>query len=158
MKKVSFVVMIAIAMIAGLVTESTAASGRRFYVTQNSVYDGAEALQACADGFHMASIWEILDVSNLRYDRTRGFTTTDSGFGPPSGVFGWVRTGWTPDVIPSAGIANCDAWRSNNHGFHGTMIELPIDWENISLGIEIGSWHAGPAACDFETRVWCVQN
>jgi hypothetical protein len=126
-------------------------------VTQNSVYDGAEALQACADGFHMASIWEILDVSNLRYDTTRGFITTDSGFGPPSGVFGWVRTGWTPEV-GSTGSANCDAWRSNNPGYSGTAIELPNDWENISLGIEIGSWIAGTMQCDTEAGVWCVQN
>jgi hypothetical protein len=158
-KKLSFIVLVTLATMTFVFTEPVgAAAGRKFYVTKNSISDGSHALQACAPGFHMASIWEILEVSNLRYDRALGFTTADSGFGPPSGVFGWVRTGWTPDVASTPGIGNCDAWRSNNPAHHGTLIELPNDWENISLGIEIGSWHAGPSTCDFETRVWCVQN
>ena len=135
---------------------ANAAPGRRFYLTKHSV-DGSGALQACVPGFHMASLWEIYDVSNVRYDRVLGFTLTDSGFGPPAGAFGWVRTGTHPDVS-TTGIANCNVWTSNNPGFEGTLIELPIDWENIDLGNPIGSWHAGTGDCAAEAQVWCVQN
>jgi hypothetical protein len=156
MKRTLLFVLFVLAL-AVFTDSAIAASGKRFYVTQNSDFDGSQALQACATGFHMASLWEIYEVTELRYDRTLGFQNADSGFGPPSGVFGWVRTGWTPEV-GGTGTANCDVWRSNNSGFSGTMIELPIDWENIELGNEIGSWHSGTAQCDFKTRVWCVQN
>ena len=40
----------------------------------------------------MASLGEIHDTSNLRYDTDLGLTLADSGFGPPI-VFGWIRTG-----------------------------------------------------------------
>jgi len=137
--------------------DANAAAGRKFYLTKGS-FDGAHALQACVSGFHMASLWEIYDVSNVRYDRTLGYLTTDSGFGPPAASFGWVRTGNTPDVASTPGIGNCSVWTSNNPSYHGTLIELPIDWANVELGVQIGSWSAGTADCGFETRVWCVQN
>jgi hypothetical protein len=56
---------------------------RKFYLTRTT-HTGAEALSACAGGYYMASMWEIHDPSNLRYDTELGFTRGDSGFGPPS--------------------------------------------------------------------------
>jgi hypothetical protein len=65
---------------------------RKFYLTQDG-YDGSQALSACAQGYHMASLWEILDPSNLSYDTSLGATVADSGSGPPNGS-GWIRTGF----------------------------------------------------------------
>ena len=41
----------------------------KFFLTPGT-YNGAQAIQSCNPGFHMASLSEIYDVSNLRYDRT----------------------------------------------------------------------------------------
>jgi hypothetical protein len=65
---------------------------RKFYLTQTR-HVGNEVLAVCAAGYHMASLWEIFDPSNLRYDTQLGFTLEDSGFGPPSFEGGWIRTG-----------------------------------------------------------------
>src|SRR5207245_10636606 len=56
---------------------------RRFYLTNES-FQGNQAITACASGYHMASRFEILDVSVLQYDTGKGLTTDDSGAGPPS--------------------------------------------------------------------------
>jgi hypothetical protein len=61
----------------------------------------------------MASMWEISDPSNLRYDTQLGVTTADSGFGPPAGTsfvafFGWVRTG--DEVLPSFAAVLVARW------------------------------------------------
>jgi hypothetical protein len=50
---------------------------RKFYVTKTT-HSGAQALSACAEGYHMASLREIFDTSNLRYDTELGGTTDDS--------------------------------------------------------------------------------
>ena len=55
---------------------------RSFYLTKTT-HTGAQALAACAEGYHMASLWEILNPSNLRYDTELGVVVGDSGFGPP---------------------------------------------------------------------------
>src|SRR5262245_60366073 len=62
----------------------------KFYLTKDG-FQGNAVLTACDAGFHMASLWEIHDPSNLQYD-TRGFTLADAGSGPPA-VLGWIRTG-----------------------------------------------------------------
>jgi hypothetical protein len=80
-------------------------------LTKNSA-DGSQALTACAAGFHMASLWEIFDPSNLQYDGTLGRTNDDSGFGPPTADFflngGWVRTGFGSSATGAVGETNCN--------------------------------------------------
>ena len=56
---------------------------KAYYLTQTT-HNGGQARSACAAGYHMASLWEILDTSNLRYNTELGFTQEDSGFGPPT--------------------------------------------------------------------------
>ena len=87
---------------------------RKFYLTRTE-HDGAHALTACAGGYHMASLWEIFDTSNLRYDTELGFTRDDSGFGPPIAQ-GWIRTGYIASGFGPPGLINCKAWTSANHG------------------------------------------
>jgi hypothetical protein len=79
-----------------IVSAEAAKGPRKFYLTQDK-FNGSEALTACAEGYHMASLWDIFDISNLNYDTTLGLTYDDSGSAPPSDN-GWIRTG-----VPSNG-------------------------------------------------------
>ena len=80
MKKIASLLII---ILIAAASTASAEKARKFYLTQTG-FTGSQALTACANGYHMASLWEILDPSNLRYNTTLGFTTQDSGFGPPS--------------------------------------------------------------------------
>ena len=125
-------------------------SRRSYYLTQTT-HTGSQALSACGEGYHMASLWEIFDTSNLRYDTALGFTRDDSGFGPPIAV-GFVRTGRDG---PSG--ENCNAWTSDSGSEHGTGVSLaPGPWNGDAL--VVSPWQAGLAACVFPIRVWCVQD
>jgi hypothetical protein len=122
---------------------------KHFYLTKSSV-DGLGVLTACTTGFHTASLWEILDPSNLRYDTVLGFTTDDSGSGPPAAVSGWIRTGSAAADSGSAGV-NCNAY-TNNTG-EGTIVEL--DWGETSGSFP---WASADEGCNLTRHVWCVQN
>ena len=64
---------------------------RQYYLTVIGYYP-TQILTACADGYHFASLWEILNISKLQYNNSLGFNSTDSGSGPNT-TSGWVRTG-----------------------------------------------------------------
>jgi hypothetical protein len=137
---------------------------RKFYLTQGQ-YDGSQALSACASGYHMASLWEIFDPSNLSYDTSLGVTTDDSGSGPPNGS-GWIRTGFLASnginadgTVQVAGAANCQAWTSASSEARGTTALLPVygTIENGDVTV-ISPWVARTATCSARPRVWCVQD
>jgi hypothetical protein len=113
------------------------------------MHAGNQALTACAAGFHMASLWEIYDPSNLKYDTTLGLVHADSGSGPPSGAFnagqGWIRTG-APGASNVPGVANCQAWSTTSG--QGTRASL------TAIG---GPWAVIEDPCAGESRVWCVE-
>jgi hypothetical protein len=90
-----------IILLIGVAIDADAKKARKFYLTKTE-FTGSQPLTACAKKFHMASMWEIFDVSTLRYDTENGFTLDDSGSGPPTNFFGWVRTGFSSNnVSPS---------------------------------------------------------
>lgn len=129
-------------------------SGRHVYLTRTA-YLPTQAVVACADGYHMASLWEILDTSSLVYDAAHpdAMTRDDSGQGPPSFTSGWVRTGQDGGVaIP--GQANCLNWSVQFNYYSGTVIRLSHDWPGVPANI--GSWVATTIPCDQPTYVWCV--
>jgi hypothetical protein len=129
-------------------------SGSRFYLT-GTEYPANEALTACASGYHMASLWEILDVSNLVYGHPAAHVRADSGQGPPSDAYGWVRTGYIASTSDTAGTGNCSNWTSTSNADRGTSIGLSRYW--VTAPGDIGPWDATFAACDsVEQRVWCV--
>ena len=124
---------------------------RKFYLTRTT-HTGAEALSACAGGYYMASMWEIHDPSNLRYDTELGFTRGDSGFGPPSqspggfsgeNAYGWIRTGWEASTVSLPGAGNCDAWtRADISGdVNGTVVSLNNRWDSSGVRV-IGPWNS----------------
>jgi hypothetical protein len=134
-----------------------AASGSRFYLTDAShPTDGA--LTACASGYHMASLWEILDVSNLSYayDHPDAHVKADSGNGPPSGWNGWVRTGRFASTGSSAGTGNCNNWTSTSSGDSAASVKLTTNWETPPD--DISTWNATSFTCNFVGPVWCVED
>jgi hypothetical protein len=128
---------------------------RKYYLTRRG-FQGDEVLTACAPGYHMASLWEILDPSNLKYNTDLGRTRADSGTGPPARE-GWVRTGWDSEgstYIP--GQDNCFAWTTNANTALGTIVVLSFNW---TAGInDIQGWTVMSAFCDKFVDVWCVED
>lgn len=141
-------------------TVSVADAGpKKFYLTQSGA-NGSQALTACDGGYHMASIWEILDPSNLKYDTNRGRTLGDSGSGPPTegAGLGWIRAGEDAAVGPAGpGFANCNAWTSNNGADVGTVVGLKSALDAASLGV-INPWRSQTEECSEGHPVWCVKD
>jgi len=140
-------------------TSST--SMREYYLTKD-IYDGGNAdgsngngAGICAEGFHFASLWEILEPSKLKYNTTLGLTTADSGQGPPTFWGGWVRTGYNGNISNTVGQGNCNAWDSSNNDHWGTWINLPRDW---TTGQDIHVWEANIARCSQYSNVWCISD
>ena len=133
---------------------ATSAGMPGYYLTRDPAPNGLQALTACAPGYHMASLWEILDPSQLRYDVDLGAARDDSGHGPPSFLEGLIRTGYNGNTNLTAGQANCDHWQSNDPGHYGTYAQLPESWV---AGQDIHVWQVGLTSCASAARVWCVQ-
>ena len=138
---------------------------RGYYVTQGTTgIDGSHALKGCAAGYHMASMYEIADTTSLTYRKVLGFNQDDSGFGPPWGVFGWVRTGNVSNNggspgLSSGGESNCNNWTSNSSTDYGTMMLILQPMNNLSQPhYSMGPWVVVADACNFSAFVWCVQN
>ncbi len=151
----------------GLVHEPAAASDlqatyespsglRKFYLT-DAEYDGnnADGASVCAESYHFASLWEILDISNLEYNQDLGATNDDSGYGPPSSIGGWIRTGYSENNDGNPGKANCTNW-STTLG-DGTTVKLVPDWVVSSIK-DIQVWDVENYPCSSSGYVWCVEN
>jgi hypothetical protein len=121
------------------------AHGKFYYLTEG-VYQGDEVLEACADGYHLASVWELLDVSDLTYNRHLGISTPDSGYGPPAGYHpGWLRRGDLAD--------NCEGWSSIEPETMGLVGWL--DYSDLETG---NGWVRQPIDCGDTAHVWCVSD
>jgi hypothetical protein len=136
------------------------ASMRQFYLSGAAVPDATHALTACAPGYHMASLWEILDPSNLRYNTILGATAPDGGQGPPvwlaTDYHGWVRTGNIASTLDIAGLANCEVWTSDDGDHWGTTATLPTYWGVDMEDLHV--WDVSKWPCSASLRVWCVED
>jgi hypothetical protein len=139
-----------------------ASSGMRQYYLTTTSYNGADAdgtdgngAGVCAEGYHFASLWEILDPSNLKYNTDLGYTWEDSGQGPPTSTLGWVRTGYGSSTSSTAGQGNCNAWTSSESSHYGTRAFLPPSWTAVQ---DIHVWTVWTFGCDFGFQVWCVED
>jgi hypothetical protein len=129
---------------------------KSYYLTQ-TIHTGSQALTACAEGYHMASLWEIFDTSNLRYNTELGFNNPDSGFGPPAGISGWIRTGYVDTDFNFPGAGNCNAWTSASFADFGTDAALPIVWDSLNVTV-ITPWISGTTTCNSNIKLWCMQD
>ena len=135
--------------------------GQRRYYLSTTTTDGAGALTGCATGFHMASLWEVYNLSLLRYDTTLGATRADSGSGPPTAMEGWMRTGSTSSTLSSGvpGADNCTSWTSASASREGTWMSLTGAWSGtFSLPTNVSPWEGQTSTCDTLKAVWCVEN
>lgn len=154
---------------------------RQYYVTRD-YYDGSEAINACAPGFHMASIWEILDPSNLSYNSELGdWSQFDGGEGQPpayiwiGAVFpagGWIRTGYLRSYSADPGMANCFGWTTNAVTIDldnspnvppvititpkGSTAHLRWEWDGEPSPFE--AWEVSATECHLSRPVWCVED
>jgi len=127
---------------------------RQFYL--GGAVGGAGVKTACASGYHAAALWEIADPSNLKYNTTHGLPAQDSGSGPPTIYWGWVRTGYANDTSNTPGHANCNSWITSNYNVNGTIAKLPDNW---TAGTEdLGVWVLDIAECSYIAHVWCIQD
>ena len=129
---------------------------RRYYLTRNGTFDGAQALTACDAGFHFASFAETRDLSQLSYDLTRGLTAQDAGAGPPSVLGGWLRTGQSAVAVDIPGRANCNVWTSNAGSDHGSIAFVNFLWGGV--GQTTDSFLFVTYTCDMPQRVWCIED
>jgi hypothetical protein len=129
--------------------------GRHFYLTAAN-YATNRVRTACASGYHMASLWELYDVSNLVYDygHPAAYTKADSGYGPPSYWYGWVRTGYDSSSSSTTGTGNCNNWSNTSSSVYGVSVRLSRTWETASG--DIGPWDATSFTCNYTGPVWCV--
>ncbi len=132
---------------------------RGYYLTQ-STYNGAEAAGTdgngagvCATGYHMASLWEIMNPANLKYNIALGRTRDDSGQGPPAAFGGWVHTGYSSSASSTPGWGNCSAWTSSDVSHRGTVVYLPVNW---TAAQDIYIWEVDVSMCSLNRSVWCV--
>jgi hypothetical protein len=134
-----------------------AGSGRHVYLT-NFSRTPSGVLSACSTGYHMASLWEIADISNLTYDTNHpdAYNKVDSGQGPPALWYGWVRTGYDSSTANTAGTGNCANWTSTTGTAYGTIARLTNNWD-VSAGA-FSYWEADPWTCAGTAPVWCVGN
>lgn len=127
---------------------------RAFYLTTTK-HTGGEAPNACAVGFRMASLWEIADPSNFRYETLLGVTVDDAGSGPPAATPGWIRTGTAASGFGPAVRANCHAWQSSSARDYGTRARLSPGWY-LAAG-RASPWFPDDEPCSVPQLVWCVQ-
>lgn len=144
---------------------------RRYYLSLAGV-SGGQVLNVCDDGFHTAALFEIWDTTALVYDGKRGRTADDSGAGPPTNRWGWVRVGNNDSLSdPSifideydAGLMNCNVWTSTTPGDQGSIVR-PHPVFNFGVGSGGGNsrWYADPWETDWGDcagvrPVWCVED
>lgn len=147
-------------------------TARRFYLTKNQ-FPGNQAANACASGYHMASYWEIHDLSSLQYDTTLGIGADDSGLGPPSQItisptqhgfaYGWIRTGNQSSFqgsVQMPGSPNCASWTSNANALTGTEVSPNVEWFGSGTPNQpaFSTWMYTVTSCGAPQRVWCVQD
>lgn len=126
-----------------LLSLASVANASSYYLTKTAV-PGTDALQACDNGFHMASALELQDLSDLRYDVARGLTEQDSGSGPPAGDSGWIRTGRASSQAITVGVGNCSSWTATTGA--GTILALAA-----GAGTQLST-----RDCAAIQRVWCA--
>jgi hypothetical protein len=139
-------------------TKSTAPTRGYYLARGTNLFTGGQALTACVTGYHMASLWEIHEPSNLRYDTALGITQDDSGSGPPSSSPGWIRTGFATNTSGGLGSQNCAAWTSSSSSDQGTLVSLDSAWNSGATVSPITPWAALGETCDILAPVWCVQD
>jgi hypothetical protein len=154
-----------VADVETIVSAAIAGAEPRKYYISDTEYSADDALTACTTGYHFASIFEILEPSHLKYATSEADAQSraDSGEGPPTLSFGWIRTGFNSSGSTIPGYANCNTWASISSGARGTVVMLSSNWDDPTLSDTynqvFGSpWYTYDALCNTTHSVWCVED
>jgi hypothetical protein len=126
--------------------ESMVGQQRSVYLT-STYHSGADVANACAEGYHFASITELLGSYNMVYNPTLGTYYEYQAFGMLQGGEAWVKT--------ARAETSCVDWTSsdpNENGAVTSLIDLTDD------GLHNPQWYDFEASCDSEWRVYCVSD
>jgi len=126
--------------------------GRRRYFLSTTPAPGNEALSACGAGFHMASLPELHAATTLAYDDALAPRPGLDGRGPPTQLYGWVRTGAPSDVGTVDG--NCALWSSAASNDNGRMVRFG---SAVTSG-PLAPWIAQASSCNTPHFVWCAED
>ena len=129
---------------------------RSYYLTKSD-FRGDQPLTACVDGYHFASIFEMHGFGSMVYNTEYGYTSADSGFGPPTWAEGWIRTGGGLGEY-----SNCLAWTEIGYyydvggplqHYYGTTMDfgLATDTNNPVRASSL-------TECRSLQQVWCVSD
>ena len=125
---------------------------KAYYLTPGE-FLGSEVEGACADGYHFASLLEIRDLANMRYDFQLGLTWEDSGSGIPSYRDGWIRA---DGVGP-----NCENWSASEGHLGPVAVLAPHEFYSFESPPPPpggDGWEFHPHECWLAVPVWCVSD
>ena len=119
-------------------------------------HNGANAIGACAAGYHMAQAEEISNPGVLDYDHSNGYNRSDNSLGgPPTNVYGWVRTGWVSATSSTPGTGNCQLWTSSTYGQYGSQMTFE---HIITASTNQHDQDFQTDHCSYSYRTWCVED
>jgi hypothetical protein len=126
--------------------------GRRYYLSKTT-HEGDETIEACVDGFHFASFFEIRDTTELVYDTKLGLSEDDSGAGPPDQFLGFIRSGGPSDCSDT-----CCGWTSNSPSDSGGVVSLrsSLSWSQPAQFMD--PYELDDVTCGTALPVWCVED
>ena len=164
MKSIKAAVLISMSLTAGLACAKDK-DGTYFYLTEET-HLGDTVIDACARGYHFASIWELLDLFSLTYNYERGYVNMDSGRGPPAEIGGWVRTGteFAPNCSTAAGPWTDGEMPPPPPGPVNAGMKAWLDhpsWDDPGADLSQFRWRFAPAPCGVPAEaigVWCVSD
>jgi hypothetical protein len=128
---------------------------RRYYLTQ-SFSAGNHGATGCTAGFHMAAVFELIDLSDLKYDTALGRTSQDSASGPPTSV-GWIRNGTSFNSLLTCGSAQSGPWTSADANDEGSLMSANVGLFGAPAS-GIPRWETQLTSCDTTHPMWCVED
>lgn len=151
----------AVSTLQETINDRVVVKAKMYYLTENT-FDGGDAIMACDLGFHMASMSEIQDPSNLQYANrsTAAYALLVDGqkLGAPSNRTGWVRSG----VSPPSSAYDCGDWRGRYDTELGNTLALYDFWYASEHDQPISGlntwWQAARKPCSQREHVWCVES
>jgi len=158
-------IQMAVQELPATVNTGVPAKAKLYYYLTTTGFTGDEAITACDSGYHMASLSEIQDPSNVQYapGHKLVYAYSDQVL---SNQFpdhtGWVRT----KADPLTGYAfNCDVWRPISDQQSGTMMtRRSLLGENNGHSLyeesDPAAWWQSTrtASCAQPKFVWCVED
>jgi len=163
MRRILLMALIVVVGLFGMIGISSAAvdpaKAKMYYITVG-FFTGGDAITACDSGFHMATLSEIQDPSNLQYAPRVIPVYHPAQVSQFPDHTGWVRT---ETDLQTGLVYNCDGWRSSSDQQSGkTMTRRSLRGEKGRSLYESDPaewWQATHiASCSIPEHVWCFED